>query len=231
MPYKVPAREEWIWKGTRRRPPEQRRRRAGLPERYARATFRDFPGLDAVEVLRLDGTLGELARGYVEQFKEMRELGKGLVITGPPGVGKTTAGMLIAGMVSDIQDTPERAKYAVAWMRSHSLLERERDLIALSKYDPEDQLGWHEDRLHFLTRCTDLLVLDDVGREQGTEFSGTKIENLLRLRWDDQLPTIVTTNLDRKAIIDRYGAPTWDFFADLGVWLAVDPNTKSLRRA
>ena len=48
-----------------------------------------------------------------------------------------------------------------------------------------------------------LLVLDDLGTEQGTEWAGQQLHRLLDDRYEEQAPTIITTNVPYEQINPR----------------------------
>ncbi|MBU5454833.1 ATP-binding protein [Caproiciproducens sp. MSJ-32] len=50
-----------------------------------------------------------------------------------------------------------------------------------------------------------LLVIDDLGTEQGTEWSLSKIYTILDSRYRKKLPTIVTSNYSLGQLKERYG--------------------------
>jgi len=56
---------------------------------------------------------------------------------------------------------------------------------------------------------TGLLVLDDLGTERRTDFSADRISLLLVTRYDDCLPTIVTSNLAPELLEKQVGERIW----------------------
>jgi DNA replication protein DnaC len=53
----------------------------------------------------------------------------------------------------------------------------------------------------------DVLLLDDLGREQVTPWSLEQVQRILDARTRDRLRTIITTNLTSPQIEERYGSP------------------------
>ncbi|MEG1778547.1 MAG: ATP-binding protein, partial [Oscillospiraceae bacterium] len=53
---------------------------------------------------------------------------------------------------------------------------------------------------------SDLLILDDLGIEFSTSFSGAIINDILNNRLVKGLPTIISTNLDGTGIRERYSS-------------------------
>ncbi|OSB05139.1 ATP-binding protein, partial [Clostridium botulinum] len=56
----------------------------------------------------------------------------------------------------------------------------------------------------------DLLIIDDLGTEQDTDWAKSKIYNILDSRYRNGLPLIVTTNLPLRELENRYEKRTYD---------------------
>ena len=56
----------------------------------------------------------------------------------------------------------------------------------------------------------DLLIIDDLGTEQNTDWTRTKIYNILDSRYRNGLPLIITTNLPLTELQNRYEKRTYD---------------------
>ena len=50
-----------------------------------------------------------------------------------------------------------------------------------------------------------VLVLDDLGKEYGSDYTVTGFDEILRSRYDKALPTIITTNTPREQWARKYG--------------------------
>lgn len=61
-------------------------------------------------------------------------------------------------------------------------------------------------------KSSPLLVLDDLGRERGNIDSYTNqiLDSVINYRYEHNLPTIWTTNLEQEAFIAQYGMPMLD---------------------
>jgi DNA replication protein DnaC len=118
-----------------------------------------------------------------------------LLFTGAPGLGKTFLSAAIARVVA--------AKGAgVAYDTVTPLLtafERER-----FSRDTDEQAD-AASRVRQLLAC-DLLILDDLGTEMATAFTQSALYNLLDSRLRAGKKTVISTNLDRDGIFERYGA-------------------------
>lgn len=63
---------------------------------------------------------------------------------------------------------------------------------------------WNEDRIN-TWRDSMLLVLDDMGVEEAGDRTASVLDDLINHRSEGGAPTIITTNLDRKPFVERYG--------------------------
>jgi len=55
-----------------------------------------------------------------------------------------------------------------------------------------------------------LLILDEVGRQKGTEFESNLMFEIIDKRWNNLLPTIIIGNIDKRKFADLYGQATLD---------------------
>ena len=133
-----------------------------------------------------------ICRSYAETFGPDSD---NLLFTGAPGLGKTFLSAAIARVVAE-------KGAGVAYDTVTPLLgafERER-----FSRDPDEQAD-AASRVRQLMSC-DLLILDDLGTEMATAFTQSALYNLLDGRLRAGKKTIISTNLDRDGIRERYGA-------------------------
>lgn len=117
-----------------------------------------------------------VARKYVENFDVMRESGKGLLLYGSVGTGKTFAAACIANALIDKGFPCLVTNFA-------------RLINTISgMYDGKQEY------IDGLNRFT-LLVIDDLASEADTEYRNEIIFNIIDSRYRAGLPLIVTTNL------------------------------------
>lgn len=145
-------------------------RRAGFPEAEMQDwTFEHDDG-ESSQIITV-------ARNYVENFKKMREDGKGLLLFGNVGNGKTFAAACIANALID-KGYP-------------CLMERLSD-IAQGIFDGD--FTCHDFNKY------PLLILDDLGAERKTEYMQEIVFSVIDSRYRARLPLIVTSNLTAEAI-------------------------------
>lgn len=145
-------------------------RRAGFPEAEMQDwTFEHDDG-ESSQIITV-------ARNYVKNFKKMREDGKGLLLFGNVGNGKTFAAACIANALID-KGYP-------------CLMERLPD-IAQGIFDGD--FTCHDFNKY------PLLILDDLGAERKTEYMQEIVFSVIDSRYRARLPLIVTSNLTAEAI-------------------------------
>lgn len=111
-----------------------------------------------------------------------------------PGVGKTHAAYAVANAAV------AAGVWAWAW----------------SAIDLNDALrpGEHTEHARITAYECDLLVLDDLGREQVSGWTIERLHGLLDARWRNAGRTIITTNLSGQQFTERYGDPVLDRIID-----------------
>jgi DNA replication protein DnaC len=116
---------------------------------------------------------------------------KSLVLIGAPGVGKTH---LAAGIFAG-------CKYAARWVNVADVLVTMRLEMGLPLSDRDSTLALRVAGAHL-----GLVVLDDLGRENTTDWTGELIYTLVNGRYEEMLPTVVTSN---RSPADLRAGPYW----------------------
>lgn len=116
------------------------------------------------------------ARNYVENFKEFRKSGKGLLFFGTVGTGKTYAAACIANALID--------KGYPVLMTNFARIANTVSGMWEGKQEYYDSLNRFP-----------LLILDDLATERKTEYMQEIVFNVIDARYRAGLPMIVTTNL------------------------------------
>ena len=133
-----------------------------------------------------------LCRCYADRFGENSP---NLVFTGDPGLGKTFLSAAIARVVA-------AGGFGVAYDTASGLLASfERDKFSRGSDEGDDAAS----RVRQLMSC-DLLIVDDLGTEMPTAFTQSALYSLIDGRLRGGKKTIVSTNLDRAGVENRYGA-------------------------
>lgn len=144
-----------------------------------------YPKLERAEMLEKNfqnaesSNLIQIARNYVDNFQEMLKAGKGLMLYGGTGAGKSYAAVCIANALLDMGYPCLVTNFA-----------RLRNEIS-------ETWDGRQDYIDSLNRFS-LLVLDDLGAESKSDYMGEIVHSIIDSRCRAGLPTIVTTNLTAK---------------------------------
>jgi DNA replication protein DnaC len=123
----------------------------------------------------------QLGIRYAENFKECKEKGLGLLIHGEPGNGKTYLAASIANALL-------KKNVPTVCVSINSLLSRIQQTY--NKWGKEAE----QDVIKGLCNA-DLLIIDDLGTEKGSDWSKSTIYNIIDSRYRSNLPLVITTNL------------------------------------
>lgn len=118
----------------------------------------------------------DMCRNYAKRFDEFREAGKGLILFGGVGTGKTYLASCIANELIDNGIPCLVTNFA-------------RIINTLQ--------GMYEGKQKYLDSMNefDLLVIDDLGIERNTEYVNELVYNIIDARYRSGKPMIITTNL------------------------------------
>ncbi len=154
----------------------QRYRAAGFPEAEMRSwTFENDDGKNE--------KLSTAMRKYVDNFDEFRKQGKGLLLFGDVGTGKTYFAAAIANALIDKGIPCMVTNFARIANTTFGMREGKQEYLdSLNRYP--------------------LLVLDDLSAERNTDYMLEMVFNIVDARYRAKLPLIVTTNLTREELLD-----------------------------
>ena len=155
----------------------------GVPIRLHDLSLEDFD---------FEDKLKQCVSTYIEHLDKVYKEGKGIYFFGKNGVGKTTLACMILKECYTYRYTCKR----ITFMDYVSLYTRAwGDSVA--KQEVEEEVNKIKSR--------EFLCIEEIGKENDTKVSVNVLEDLLRYREDNSLPTIICTNLSPKAIKERYG--------------------------
>lgn len=146
-----------------------------MDKQFEQCTFENF------EVDEMNKQYFNLAKKYVEKFDEMKKQNLGLLLFGAPGTGKTYLAFCIAnGLLNRL--------VPVIAISSIGLLNKIKETY--KRYGSEGEV----EIINSLKNAS-LLVLDDLGAENSTDWAKEKLYEIIDSRYRDKKPIIITTNL------------------------------------
>ena len=154
----------------------QRLSDARIPPRYQRCTLDTFVTYPNEQLLRVV----DVARRFAEAFPVVP---KGLLLIGPPGIGKTHIA------VSVLQDVIRRTGASGLYYDTRALL---RDIR--NTYNPVLHMA-EMDVIRPVMEA-ELLVLDDLGAERLTDWVEETMNLIVNTRYNERRPTIFTSNYE-----------------------------------
>lgn len=189
--------------------------KARIPVRYR------GKGLDSYEPSHHSGRVGlKAAQDFVENFgnhfvsrkrrlagdypEDRSNIGRGLMLWGKNGTRKTT---LAAAIATEVQWRSITCRVYMTRFSDY----KDALTATFEKEDTERKAAAKEVLIR--SRKAALLVLDDIGQEHRTTsgFTESTLHELIRLRSESGLPTVVTTNIDPEDMLGVYG-PSFDSF-------------------
>lgn len=120
---------------------------------------------------------------YVENFDEMKKQGKGLLLYGNVGTGKTYAACEVANALIDKGYPVLVTNFARIINTLQSTFEKQEYIDSFNRFS--------------------LIVIDDLSAERDTSFAKEQVFNVIDARYRAGLPMIITTNLS----IDKIKKP------------------------
>ena len=165
---------------------------SGVGKRFLTASFENYERERMPEAY-------DIARRFAETFD--KNDGEGLLFTGDVGTGKThLAAAISAEIIRKYAATVEFVSYteALATMRA-----------AFSESNNNDQIL--EERM----RKADLLVIDDLGKENLSAFTKNVLYRVVNGRYKDKLPLIITSNYGIESLSERLDYGTFSRIVDL----------------
>lgn len=145
---------------------------SNIPRRYRNTTFESFNPIDNPKAL-------EKAKNFADNFPR----NKGLLLTGPVGTGKTHLACAIANALLN-------KLYSVYFGNVVDIMSFIR-----GTYNRDSSLT-EEEAVNIMTKEVDLFIIDDLGKENNTEYTLSMLYQLINRVYENEKPLVITTNFN-----------------------------------
>lgn len=181
---------------------ERRLKKAGIPIRFRDRTLENF-----IAETPQQKTALTIARDFLENFEENHKFGRTLIFSGKAGTGKSHLAIAIAKEVM-----PKRtAMYLNALDAIRMIRDTWRKESETSELEVLEMLG-----------SIDLLVIDEVGVQCGTDNEQMLMFDIINRRYRDSKPMILLTNLNAKGLSEYLTERSYDRLRENGKWVSFD---------
>lgn len=208
---------------------------ANVPEARRGWLLSDCSDVQNTTIDHIRKWIDSVNNGDVIRAPGSKRCGKGLLLWGEPGHGKTT---LALSVIQEVLTTFKLEPFKVD--QGHVLLRpcyfaTFNDILDLKGRSMSDELTDDEKLLYqgILGECENdaynirILIIDDLGKEhtgtaQGaTAWRSSLFHHILRTRFNHGLPTIVTTNIERDNWGSSFGDATESFAKEAFYYLPI----------
>ena len=160
--------------------------RAGIPERFRDRTLGSYEVSHEGQQMALD-----FAQAYADDFARVRKTGRSAIFMGNFGTGKTHLAVGIGLQVM------REHKASVLFVSAGRIVRMVKDSWARNS-------GVTESDVVAQMVFPDLLIVDEVGVQQGTEFERNVMFDVLNERYEQRKPSLLLTNHTVEDLSSKY---------------------------
>lgn len=177
---------------------------ANIPKRFTGRTFETFIASGQQQAAALT-----TCRAYAEEFGDAMRSGGSLVLSGAPGTGKSH---LASSVMLRVMEDGRTVQYVTCM-----------DMIRMVRGTwRKDSERTEDDVLRELGETLDLLVIDEIGVQYGTEGEQTVVFDVLDRRYREMRPTILISNAGREQFKAYVGDRVYDRLREVAKWVPFD---------
>lgn len=161
--------------------------RANIPERFAGCSFENYQAVNNSAQNNLS-----ILRDYASVWPQMLDAGTSLILTGRPGTGKNHLAVALA-------------KNIIEQYQATVLLTSVMRIIRAVRSTWDKGSERSEEDVIALYTGMDLLIIDEVGIQYGSESEMIILFDILNTRYERMLPTVLISNLSLPQISQVIG--------------------------
>lgn len=181
---------------------EHRLAKAGIPIRFRDKNFNSYIADTPQKIAAIT-----VARDFVENFEDNHKNGRTLIFSGKAGTGKSHLAIAIAKSVMP--------KYTAMYINALDAIRMIRDTWRNGSEKSELQV------LELLGSI-DLLVIDEVGVQYGTDNEQMLMFDIINRRYRDSMPMVLLTNLGTEGFKEYLTERSYDRLRENGKWVSFD---------
>lgn len=166
--------------------------RAGIPERFTMKTLENYDAKTNEQQAAF-----AFAKGYAEDFQAVMKTGRSAIFLGRPGTGKSHLACAIG------QHVIRQHKASVLFITVLRAMRSIKDTWAKGSEVSESQA------ISALV-SPDLLILDEVGVQFGSDFEKNTMFDIINERYERRRPTLFLSNLTKPELDDFLGERVMD---------------------
>lgn len=171
--------------------------RAAIPKRFLNRNLSNYKATNEGQAKALSA-----ATRYANEWVNNLQDGRCLIMVGLPGTGKTH---LAIGIALEVMEQG----YTAMFCRAHEAISAVTETYSRDNNKTERQAL---DEF----RKPDLLIIDEVGRQRGTDNERMMLFEIINRRYDDEKPTLLISNLNLEKLRGYIDAATEDRLRESG---------------
>ncbi len=172
-------------------------------------SWKEFCDINQVGSRFHNASLSDFDNDLLDRGKEWLCRPCSLVLTGNAGRGKTYFSF---ALIREIIKRYDRS--IIRWIKSKHL---DDEIVAATNSDVSGQANFTIKKFCDI----EILFIDDFGIDRSTERSSRDYYEIIDTRWENNKPTILSTNLNNKEIYEAYGPRIHSRLKDFG-WIVFD---------